>query len=51
MVDEFDDATTHLDTVLSIPSQMTIWKLTLDVWYDPLRSIRGSWHSLLTTID
>ena len=38
MVGEFDVAITHLDTLLSIPSQMTVWRLKLDPWYDAIRS-------------
>jgi tetratricopeptide (TPR) repeat protein len=38
MVGEFDVAIAHLDTLLSIPSQMTVWRLKLEPWYDPLRS-------------
>ncbi|HXX65235.1 MAG TPA: protein kinase [Bacteroidota bacterium] len=34
---EYDTAITHIDTLLSIPSEMTTWKLRLEPWYDPLR--------------
>ncbi|HUI63504.1 MAG TPA: protein kinase [Bacteroidota bacterium] len=37
MLREDDTAINHIDTLLSIPSEMTTWKLRLEPWYDPLR--------------
>jgi adenylate cyclase len=34
---DFDEALDHLETLLSIPSQVTPWRLKLDPMYDPIR--------------
>ncbi|MFQ5864747.1 MAG: protein kinase [bacterium] len=39
MVGEYDQAMDALDTLLSIPSQLTVWRLKLDPRYDPLRDL------------
>jgi TolB-like protein/Tfp pilus assembly protein PilF/predicted Ser/Thr protein kinase len=39
MVGEYNQAIDELETLLSIPSQLTVWRLKLDPWYDPLRDL------------
>jgi tetratricopeptide (TPR) repeat protein len=39
MVGEQDQAIDALDTLLAIPSQLTVWRLKLDPRYDPLRKL------------
>jgi tetratricopeptide (TPR) repeat protein len=39
MVGEYDQAIAALETLLSIPSQLTVWRLKLDPRYDPLRDL------------
>ena len=35
---EFEEAINHIETLLSIPSQVTMWRLKLDPKYNPLRT-------------
>jgi non-specific serine/threonine protein kinase len=46
MMGEYDRAINHLETLLSIPSQLTVWRLKLDPRYDPLRD-RPEFQELL----
>jgi serine/threonine protein kinase/tetratricopeptide (TPR) repeat protein len=39
MVGEYDQAINELETLLTIPSQLTVWRLKLDPRYDPLRNL------------
>jgi len=39
LVGEQDQAIDALDTLLAIPSQLTVWRLKLDPRYDPLRKL------------
>ncbi|MFQ5605709.1 MAG: tetratricopeptide repeat protein, partial [bacterium] len=39
MLGEYDQAMDYLETLLSIPSQLTVWRLKLDPRYDPLRDL------------
>jgi len=39
MIGEFNQAINHLETLLSVPSQLTVWRLKLDPRYDPLRNL------------
>jgi serine/threonine protein kinase/tetratricopeptide (TPR) repeat protein len=39
MVGEYDQAIDALETLLTIPSQLTVWRLKLDPRYDPLRNL------------
>jgi hypothetical protein len=34
---DFDEALDHLETLLTIPSQVTSWRLILDHVYDPIK--------------
>ena len=36
---DFDEALDHLETLLTIPSQVTPWRLKLDPIYDPIRDL------------
>ena len=39
MLGEYDQAIDALETLLAIPSQLTVWRLKLDPRYDPLRDL------------